>query len=86
MTRPGEARLSKRALFGDIGYEPHAGQIAVHRSRALRRVLACGVRWGKTKCATMEVVAAGLVLQRVQARAAARPGVSRRARGPGDLR
>jgi hypothetical protein len=55
---PARARISKSALFRDLGYRPHPGQVAVHRSRALRRVLACGVRWGKTKCAVMEVVAA----------------------------
>ncbi len=51
-------RLSKPALFESIGYEPHAGQLLVHRSTARRRVLACGVRWGKSTCATAEVVAA----------------------------
>jgi len=54
-TRP---RLDKRALFRDVGYSPHPGQVAVHESSALRRALACGVRWGKTKCAVMEIVAA----------------------------
>ncbi len=51
-------RLDKHALFRDVGYTPHPGQLAVHESSAPRRVLACGVRWGKTKCAVMEVVAA----------------------------
>src|SRR5512145_3093995 len=51
-------RLDKHALFRDVGYAPHPGQLAVHESSAPRRVLACGVRWGKTKCAVMEVVAA----------------------------
>ncbi len=50
--------LNKAAVFRDVGYAPHAGQFAVHESRASRRVLACGVRWGKTKCAVMEVVCA----------------------------
>ena len=52
------AQIDKLALFADMGYRPHDGQLAVHLSRASRRVLACGVRWGKTRCATMEVVAA----------------------------
>ncbi len=51
-------RLNKAALFEDLGYWPHAGQQAVHRSRALRRVVACGVRWGKTSVGVYEVVAA----------------------------
>ena len=51
-------RLDKLALFRDLKYEPHAGQVEVHLSAAPRRVLACGVRWGKSKCAAMEAVAA----------------------------
>lgn len=53
-------RLDKQALFEDLGYRPHEGQLAVHRSKANRRVLACGVRWGKSTCAAMEAVAAVL--------------------------
>jgi hypothetical protein len=51
-------RLNKARLFEDLGYWPHAGQQAVHGSRASRRVLACGVRWGKTSVGVFEVVAA----------------------------
>lgn len=51
-------RLRKSALFRLLDYEPHPGQLLVHKSRAPRRVLACGVRWGKSTCAAMEVVAA----------------------------
>src|SRR5687768_4844536 len=51
-------RLRKRQLFRKLGYEPHAGQVLVHRSPARRRVLACGARFGKTTCAVYEVVAA----------------------------
>jgi hypothetical protein len=53
-------RLSKRALFRRLGYEPHPGQWRVHRSRAPRRVLACGARWGKTMCGAYEAIAAAL--------------------------
>lgn len=53
--------LDKGALFRQLGYEPHVGQSKVHRSRAKRRVLACGSRWGKSLCAAMEAVAAALV-------------------------
>jgi len=52
--------LNKATLFSDVGYEPHPGQHLVHASPAPRRVLACGVRWGKTRCAAMEAVAAAL--------------------------
>ena len=51
-------RVSKAAVFRLLGYEPHPGQVLVHRSTASRRVLACGVRWGKTMCAAHEAVAA----------------------------
>jgi terminase large subunit-like protein len=53
-------RLDKAALFKHLGYEPHPGQRLVHESKAPRRVLACGVRWGKSVCAAMEAVAAAL--------------------------
>ncbi len=49
--------LSKPALFRALGYRPHPGQMLVHRSQARIRVLACGVRWGKSVCAAMESVA-----------------------------
>ena len=47
-------RLDKRAFFEDMGYSPHPGQWKVHLSGANRRIVACGVRWGKTLCAAME--------------------------------
>ncbi|MCB9508503.1 MAG: hypothetical protein H6697_12675 [Myxococcales bacterium] len=53
-------RLNKELLFEDLGYEPHEGQRKIHASRAPRRVVACGVRWGKTLCAAMEGIAAAL--------------------------
>src|SRR5688572_11007097 len=52
--------IDKERLFADLGYRPHPGQLEVHRSRAQRRVLACGVRWGKSLCAAMEGIAAAL--------------------------
>src|ERR1700752_2484577 len=52
--------LSKSALFAHLGYEPHRGQLLVHRSTAKRRVLATGSRWGKSVCAAMEAVAAAM--------------------------
>jgi hypothetical protein len=53
-------RLNKDALFRDLGYSPHPGQLEVHRSTASRRIVACGVRWGKTLCAAMEGLAAAM--------------------------
>jgi hypothetical protein len=32
--------LDKIAFFRDLGYQPHPGQLEVHRSRAPRRVVA----------------------------------------------
>ena len=52
--------VDKLALFRHLGYTPHAGQLEVHRSTASRRVLACGVRWGKTWCAAFEGLAAAM--------------------------
>ena len=57
---PEGALLNKQALFDLCGYKPHPGQLLVHESRAPRRVVACGVRWGKTLCAAMEALAAAL--------------------------
>jgi hypothetical protein len=51
-------RLDKLTLFADVGYAPHPGQMLVHNSTERRRVLACGVRWGKTLCAAMEAFVA----------------------------
>lgn len=56
--RPSRCELNKATLFEDLGYFPHDGQWLVHQSTASRRVLACGVRWGKSTCAAMEMVAA----------------------------
>src|SRR5678815_4878676 len=55
------ARLNKEALFARLEYEPTPGQLEVHRSRAPRRVLACGVRWGKSTLAAHEAIAAAMI-------------------------
>jgi hypothetical protein len=52
--------VDKTELFKHLQYEPHPGQLEVHNSWAPRRVLACGVRWGKSRAAAMEAVAAAL--------------------------
>ena len=54
------ARLDKGAFFRDLGYEPHEGQREIHASSHPRRIVACGVRWGKSLCAAMEGVAAAM--------------------------
>jgi len=53
-------RLDKAAFFRDLGYRPHDGQRQVHGSSAPRRVVACGVRWGKSLAAAMEGLAAAM--------------------------
>src|SRR3989454_10331227 len=52
--------LNKEALFRDLGYTPHPGQAEIHASTASRRVVACGVRWGKSVCAAAEALAAAM--------------------------
>lgn len=51
-------RLSKDALFRQLGYAPHPLQREVHESTARRRVVACGARFGKTTIVIHECVAA----------------------------
>ncbi len=53
-------RFEKKRLFEDLGYTPHEGQRVIHDSRAPRRVVACGVRFGKSLCAAMEGLAAAM--------------------------
>jgi len=52
--------LDKSLFFRDLGYEPHPGQWEVHRSTAPRRILSCGVRWGKSLSAAMEALHAAM--------------------------
>jgi Terminase RNaseH-like domain/Terminase large subunit, T4likevirus-type, N-terminal len=53
-------RLDKQAFFELCHYRPHPGQLEIHRAREPRRIVACGVRWGKTLCAAMEGLAAAM--------------------------
>lgn len=55
-TRP-DLGLRKLALFQHLGYTPHETQLIVHKSRAKRRVVACGTRWGKSVLAAHETIA-----------------------------
>jgi hypothetical protein len=57
---PSSLRLDKAAFFRDLGYKPHPGQVQIHQSLAPRRIVACGVRWGKTRSAAMEALAAAM--------------------------
>ena len=50
--------VEKSVLFARLAYEPHPGQRRVHESKAQRRVLACGARWGKSTVGAMEAIAA----------------------------
>jgi hypothetical protein len=47
--------LDKFKWFEQTGYHPHAGQTAIHRSRARHKVLSNGRRWGKTLLGGKEV-------------------------------
>lgn len=53
-------QFHKLQFFQDLGYEPHPGQLEIHLDPHPRRVVACGVRWGKTVCAAMEGLAAAM--------------------------
>ena len=53
-------KIHKPAFFSDLGYGPHPGQAEIHQADEPRRVVACGVRWGKTTCAAMEGLAAAM--------------------------
>ena len=55
-----QTRLDRLRFFEDLGYEPHPGQLEIHLDDHPRRVVACGVRWGKTLCAAMEGLAAAM--------------------------
>lgn len=59
MTEP-RARIDKLKFFEDLGYQPHPGQLEIHLDEHPRRVVACGVRWGKTLCAAMEGLVAAM--------------------------
>jgi len=60
MTKVMPMQLDKEHFFQDLNYKPHAGQIEIHKSTASRRVVACGVRWGKSLCAAAEGLAASM--------------------------
>lgn len=51
----------KEQLWPLIGYEPHRGQRAIHRSPARHRVAACGRRFGKSTAGGNELVPEALV-------------------------
>jgi terminase large subunit-like protein len=53
-------RVDKATLFADLGYQPHPAQREIHISLAPRRIVACGVRFGKSLCAAMEGLSAAL--------------------------
>jgi len=58
MAKMPELGLRKLTLFRHLGYDPHPAQLLVHKSHASRRVVACGVRFGKSTVGVYETVAA----------------------------
>jgi hypothetical protein len=54
------AQFDREAVFRAISYVPDDWQRLFHQSRARSRVLACGVRVGKTFCLASEATAAAL--------------------------
>lgn len=55
-----ERRFDKSLFFQDLGYTPRPDQLQVHMDTAKIRVLACGVRWGKSKLSAMEALSAAI--------------------------
>ena len=53
--------LKDEKLFKKLDYTAHIGQDEVHKSKARWRVLACGRRWGKTICASKEIMKAAMI-------------------------
>lgn len=55
--RPGEhLGFNKLAVFDSVGYNPHPGQLAVHKSNARMKVVPCGRRFGKSVIGGNELV------------------------------
>ncbi len=50
----------KRPIFKLINYNPHAGQIPIHESRARMRIVCCGRRFGKSLAAAAEAICVAL--------------------------
>ena len=50
--------LNKLDFFKLLGYTPHKGQVQMHCDQARYRTMVCGVRWGKSLSAAMELLAA----------------------------
>lgn len=59
-TRRPRRQIDLPKFFERIKYNPTKWQRSVHRADEMFRVLACGVRSGKTKCAAGELMAAAL--------------------------
>lgn len=51
----------KAKLFHLMGYEPHEGQVPIHRSNARIRTVCCGRRFGKSKLAAAEAVVCAIL-------------------------
>lgn len=58
--RKAKATFDKLAFFKSLSYTPRPNQLLVHQNTADIRVLACGVRWGKSKLAAMEGLSAAI--------------------------
>ena len=52
-----EPKVSKEAIFEEIGYIPHPGQRLYHESKARFRVPCCGRRFGKSAMSGHEMTA-----------------------------
>lgn len=57
MTSTLEAGISKKALFKELGYNPHPKQWLYHNSKAKYRVPCCGRRFGKSRMCGRDMTA-----------------------------
>lgn len=53
---PANPNFSREAIWEQMEYEPHAGQMLIHDSDARFKVATCGRRWGKSTSAVMDIV------------------------------
>lgn len=58
--------LDKELYFEATGYEPHDGQLVIHRNATRHKVVVCGRRWGKTLCGAKEVEPTAFVFNHLE--------------------
>lgn len=54
-------RIRKDRVFANVGYEPHPGQVPIHKSKARHRVVDAGRRFGKSQIGGHELTPEALL-------------------------